>query len=317
MTRTDQGLALDISGLRKSFGLVQAVNGLSLRVPAGSCFGLLGPNGAGKTTMLEICIGLQEPDAGSVVVLGRRWATDGPALRQRIGAQLQESQFSERLTVGETVRLFCSFYPRYSAGHTVEDLIDLVQLRPKVGARVAGLSGGQKQRLSIACALAGDPDILFLDEPTTGLDPQSRRQLWGLIEGLKERAKTIVLTTHYMEEAERVCDEVAIVDHGRVIAHDAPRELIRSLGAGHVLECALAPDRQGSVGGLAALPGVLVARREAAGLYRLQVQAAHKTLPALLAHLASEGQTLTELRTHSPNLEDVFVSLTGHTIRES
>ena len=292
------------------------MDGLDLRIPAGSCFGLLGPNGAGKTTTLEICEGLLQPDAGSVLLLGQRWDTDARTLRRRIGIQLQESQFPERLTVAETLRLFCSFYPSYPASHTVEALIDLVQLSQKRNARVGSLSGGQKQRLSIACALAGDPDIIFLDEPTTGLDPQSRRQLWDLIERLRVRAKTIVVTTHYMDEAERLCDQVAIVDHGRVIALGTPRELIRSLGAEHVVECATGNGRHVAVGALACLPGVLRARTES-GVHRLQVRAAHETVPALLAHLASEGHTLTELRTHSPTLEDVFVSLTGHSIRDS
>ena len=223
--------ALRVSGLRKTYGDVVAVNGLDLAVSAGECFGLLGPNGAGKTTTIEICEGLTVPDAGVVEVLGQRWDTSEHDLRERLGIQLQETQLADKLTVDETVRLFRSFYKR---GRNVDDVIDVVQLGEKRGARVGKLSGGQKQRLALACAIVGDPDLLFLDEPTTGLDPQSRRQLWDLIVELRARGRSIVLTTHYMDEAERLCDRVAIVDHGKVIALGSPRELIASLGAEHV-----------------------------------------------------------------------------------
>ncbi len=209
-----------------------AVDGLDLEVRPGECFGLLGPNGAGKTTTIEICEGLLEPDGGLVEVLGLRWGRDDQRLRQQIGLSLQETQFQEKLTVRETVALFRSFYP---AGPAVDEVIALVQLEEKAGARVGQLSGGQKQRLALATALVGDPELLFLDEPTTGLDPQSRRQLWELIERFRAMGRSILLTTHYMDEAERLCDRVAIVDHGKVIALGTPRELIASLGAEHVL----------------------------------------------------------------------------------
>src|SRR5215203_2304199 len=225
--------ALAVRGLRKAYGDVVAVEALDLEVRAGECFGLLGPNGAGKTTTIEICEGLLAPDAGSVEVLGMQWARNGNALRARLGIQLQETQLSEKLTVEESVRLFRSFYP---SGRTVEEVIGLVQLEEKRGARVGTLSGGQKQRLAVACALVGDPDLLFLDEPTTGLDPQSRRQLWDIIDAFRNEGGTTVLTTHYMDEAERLCDRVAIVDHGRVISLGTPRELIAGLGAEHVVE---------------------------------------------------------------------------------
>lgn len=309
----DPILAVEVRDLHKRYGDVHAVAGLDLRIPAGTCFGLLGPNGAGKTTTIEICEGLLEPDGGTVVLLGQTWADHEQALRRRLGIQLQESRFSDKLTVAETLRLFTSFYP---AGFDVDALVSQVQLEEKRHARVGGLSGGQKQRLSIACALAGDPDIVFLDEPTTGLDPQSRRQLWDLVEGLKARGKTILLTTHYMDEAERLCDQVAIVDHGRVIALGSPRELIRSLGAEQVVECALGEGEQVPLEALVALPGVLQARMDG-GLYTLQVAAAHETIPALLDLFTRNAFTLTELRTHSPTLEDVFVSLTGRHLREA
>ena len=304
--------ALAVRGLRKSYGDVVAVDGLDLEVRAGECFGLLGPNGAGKTTTIEICEGLLAPDSGTVEVLGRRWADGGNSLRARLGIQLQETQLSEKLTVDETVRLFRSFYP---AGRAVAEVIGLVQLDEKRGARVGTLSGGQKQRLAIACALVGDPDLLFLDEPTTGLDPQSRRQLWDIIDRFREIGGTTVLTTHYMDEAERLCDRVAIVDHGRVIALGTPRQLIASLGAGHVVEFAF--DGSGAIDErtLATLAGVMSAR-QANGAWALQVAAAHQTIPRLLDVLEERGLPLTGLSTHSPTLEDVFVTLTGRSLRD-
>ena len=220
--------ALVVRGLRKSYGDVTAVDGLDLEIAAGECFGLLGPNGAGKTTTIEICEGLLERDAGDVELLGMTWERDADALRERLGIQLQDTQLSEKLTVTETLQLFRSFYDR---GREVSDVIDLVQLDEKKGARVGTLSGGQKQRLAIACAMVGDPELLFLDEPTTGLDPQSRRQLWGLIEEFKSTGRTILLTTHYMDEAEKLCNRVAIVDHGHIIAQGSPHELIDSIGS--------------------------------------------------------------------------------------
>jgi len=305
-------LALDVRGLVKRYGDVVAVDGLDLAVRAGECFGLLGPNGAGKTTTIEICEGLLAPDAGQVRVLGLDWKDNEMALRERLGIQLQESQFGEKITVEETIRLFRSFYEE---GLPVSEVLGMVQLEEKRRARVGTLSGGQKQRLSVACALVGDPDLVFLDEPTTGLDPQSRRQLWDLVDGMRHRGRTILLTTHYMEEAERLCDHVAIVDKGKVIALGTPRELIRSLGAEQVVHCELANSDGLPLDDFRALPGVLSARVDA-GAFALQVTAAHETIPALLGFLDARGTSLTELRTHSPTLEDVFVSLTGRHLRE-
>src|SRR3954471_12423622 len=259
-TSADAGRpALRVVGLRKRYGDVVAVDGLDLTVASGECFGLLGPNGAGKTTTIEICEGLTALDEGTVEVLGRRWSDDEHALRERLGIQLQETQLAEKLTVEETVRLFRSFYPR---GRSVDEVIDLVQLGEKRSARVGKLSGGQKQRLALACAMVGDPELIFLDEPTTGLDPQSRRQLWDLIVELKQSGRSIVLTTHYMDEAERLCDQVAIVDHGRVIALGTPRALIAGLGAEHVVEFTITGGAGDALdgGGLERLDGVNGAR---------------------------------------------------------
>jgi ABC-2 type transport system ATP-binding protein len=225
-------IAFQCRALQKRYGDVVAVDGLSLSVRRGECFGLLGPNGAGKTTTIEILEGLLAPDAGDVEVLGLHWATDEHELRQRLGIQLQETQLADKLTVEETLRLFRSFYRR---GRDVSELLKLVELEGKRGSWVSKLSGGQKQRLSVACALAGSPDLLFLDEPTTGLDPQSRRQLWGILERFRADGGTILLTTHYMDEAEVLCDRVAIVDKGKVIALDTPKALIATLGEPKVI----------------------------------------------------------------------------------
>jgi ABC-2 type transport system ATP-binding protein len=311
--RTNQpGVALQVRKLRKAYKDVVAVDGLDLETYSGECFGLLGPNGAGKTTTIEICEGLNKPDDGEVLVLGRRWGQDDRALRELLGISLQETQFSEKLTVAETVRLFRSFY---RDGASPAEVLAMVQLQEKAGARVGQLSGGQKQRLALACALVGDPELLFLDEPTTGLDPQSRRQLWELIEGFKSDGRSILLTTHYMDEAERLCDRVAIVDHGRMIALGTPAELIAQLRAEHVLEFALAADTSIDEDLLRQLDGVCAADRRN-GTYRLQVEELHRAMPALLQELRRQGAQLAELKTHSATLEDVFVSLTGRHLRD-
>jgi ABC-2 type transport system ATP-binding protein len=307
--------ALRVTALRKAYKDVVAVDGLDLTVERGECFGLLGPNGAGKTTTIEICEGLTVPDSGDVEVLGRRWSDDERGLRERLGIQLQDTQLADKLTVDETVKLFRSFYVN---GRSIEDVIEVVQLGEKRASRVGKLSGGQKQRLALACAIVGDPELLFLDEPTTGLDPQSRRQLWDLIIELRASGRSIVLTTHYMDEAERLCDRVAIVDHGKVIALGSPRELIASLGAEHVVEftAPAATDGMLDVEALRNLDGV-TAVREHGGRWTLDVSELARTVPALLAELRRRGLELGELATHSATLEDVFVSLTGRQLRDA
>jgi ABC-2 type transport system ATP-binding protein len=310
------GPSLSISGLRKTFGDVVAVEHLDLEVDRGECFGLLGPNGAGKTTTIEICEGLTEPDAGTIQLLGLSWKSAANQLRQRIGIQLQETQFPDKLTVEETLRLFRSFYPH---GIPVEEAIRIAQLEEKRTARVGGLSGGQKQRLAMACALVGDPELLFLDEPTTGLDPQARRHLWDLVDDLKRAGRTIILTTHYMDEAERLCDRVGIMDHGRIIALGTPAQLIASVGGDHIVEFAVtyADSTRGHLDAapLKEIPGVQ-SHRVDAGLHQLSVKDLHTTVPRIFSALDGMGLHLSEFRTHSASLEDVFVGLTGRNLRD-
>jgi ABC-2 type transport system ATP-binding protein len=287
---------------------VEAVRGLDLEVHLGECFGVLGPNGAGKTTTIEILEGLLEPTSGHVEVLGHTWRDHPGEIRQRIGVSLQETQLSERISVLETLVLFRSFYRN---GLPPSQALQMVSLEEKANSWIKKLSGGQKQRLAVACALVGDPELLFLDEPTTGLDPASRRDLWEIIRGFRDRGRTILLTTHYMDEAERLCDRVAIVDRGKVIALGTPAALIASLGAEHFVEFtlhegdpAIEPDQ------LAAIPGVAQAEN-IAGRFRLKVQSLHRAIPPLLEQLTRLGVKMTDLTTRSATLEDVFVQLTG------
>ena len=304
--------ALRVSRLRKTYKEVVAIDGLELEVRPGECFGLLGPNGAGKTTTIEICEGLTSADSGEVEVLGLDWSRHAGELRERLGIQLQETQLTEKLTVWETVRLFRSFFRQ---GPPAAEVIALVQLVEKRDARVGNLSGGQRQRLALACALVGDPHLLFLDEPTTGLDPQARRQVWDLIERFRRAGRTILLTTHYMDEAERLCDRVAIMDRGRMIAQGTPRELIASIGVEHLVEFSAAHGAVVDTRLLEGLEGVHAVRSEN-GTVCLQVTQLHRAVPALLDELGRQGVPLTELRTHSPTLEDVFVALTGRRLRD-
>jgi ABC-2 type transport system ATP-binding protein len=306
--------ALRCRGLVKRYGSVVAVDGLDLDVPRGECFGLLGPNGAGKTTTVEIFEGLTLSDEGEVEVLGDRWRGDGLALRARLGVQLQETKFPDKLQVREVLALFRSFY---AAGLGTREALALVGLEEKAGAQVRTLSGGQRQRLSLACALVGDPEVVFLDEPTTGLDPQSRRQTWEIVLGLKARGRTVLLTTHYMEEAEKLCDRVAIVDRGKVIALGAPRDLVSSLGAEHVVEFAVEGEGEAvDAAPLGSLASVEAVARDG-DTWRLTVREVHRTVPALLAALAERGVEPTRLTTHHATLEDVFVALTGRSLRDA
>jgi ABC-2 type transport system ATP-binding protein len=300
--------ALRCERLVKKYNDLVAVDGLDLEVRTGECFGLLGPNGAGKTTTVEILEGLNEPTAGSVEVLGMRWERDERALRQRLGVSLQETHLPDKLTVEENLRMFRSFYLR---GRPLDEVLELVGLTDKRASWTERLSGGQKQRLAVACALVGDPELLFLDEPTTGLDPQSRRQLWDVVLGFRSRGRTVLLTTHYMDEAERLCDRVAIVDKGKVIALGTPQELIASLGGQQVVE--FATERPAGADGWAGIPSVRNARRSADGV-AVTVEQLHVALPAILARAEPLG--LTRLSTHHATLEDVFVHLTGRYLRE-
>jgi ABC-2 type transport system ATP-binding protein len=308
-----QRVALRCSGLVKRFTDVTAVNGLDLEVYAGECFGLLGPNGAGKTTTVEILEGLTPSDKGTVELLGQTWNSgrDDRVLRERIGVQLQETQLAEKVTVVETLRLFRSFYAR---GHDVEEVIRTVALEEKRNARVGKLSGGQKQRLAVACALVSDPELLFLDEPTTGLDPQARLSLWDIVEKFRDGGGTILLTTHYMEEATRLCDRVAIMDHGKVIALGTPAELIESLGADQVIEFSVTNPLMDEP--LTNLPAVTNLHKRG-DVYALTVSEIGIALPALLAEIKRQQSDLVTLTTHQATLEDVFVSLTGRMLRDS
>ena len=306
--------AIQCRDLRKTYdGKVEAVRGLNLEIQAGECFGLLGPNGAGKTTTIEILEGLLEPTSGQVSIFGRTWKTDAREMREWLGISLQETRLSEKLTVRETINLFASFYrePRAS-----EDVLEELQLTEKADACVGKLSGGQRQRLAVATALVCNPKILFLDEPTTGLDPQSRRQLWDIIRSFQRGGGTVLLTTHYMDEAERLCDRLAIVDHGQIIAEGSPAELIQRLGGHHFVEFAVTGNSDGAaLDAWRALPSV-DSVREDAGMISLSVKEPHLAIPALLEALSKQGSSLQHLTTRQASLEDVFVRLTGRHLRE-
>ncbi len=309
--------AISVHGLVKTYPgkpPVEAVRGLDLEVGVGECFGLLGPNGAGKTTTLEILEGLLDPTGGEVEVLGLRWGRDDSQIRRKIGISLQETRLSDKLTVRETVTLFRSFYP---AGPTPDEAITRVGLEEKARSYVEKLSGGQRQRLAVATALVGDPELLFLDEPTTGLDPQSRRSLWDVIRSLKDRGRSVVLTTHYMDEAERLCDRVAVIDHGKVIALGTPAELISRVGGEHVIDLDVDPESLARPGAdeLAGLPTVQSVRIEG-GKFTLTAAEPHRALPALLDLIRTAGVKIAGLTTRTATLEDVFVTLTGRHLRD-
>jgi ABC-2 type transport system ATP-binding protein len=306
--------AIQCRDLRKTYdGKVEAVRGLNLEIQPGECFGLLGPNGAGKTTTIEILEGLLEPTSGEVSILGHSWRENAREMREWLGISLQETRLSEKLSVRETVNLFASFYrePR-----STDEVLEELQLTEKADAWVGKLSGGQRQRLAVATALVCNPKILFLDEPTTGLDPQSRRQLWDIIREFQRGGGTVLLTTHYMDEAERLCDRLAIVDHGQIIAEGTPADLIERLGGHHVVEFAIEGNSDGD--GLQtwrALPSVESVREED-GMIALNVKEPHMAIPALLDAVKNQGHQLKHLTTRQASLEDVFVRLTGRHLRE-
>ena len=306
--------AIQCRDLRKTYdGKVEAVRGLNLEIQGGECFGLLGPNGAGKTATIEILEGLLEPTSGEVFILGHTWRENEREMREWLGISLQETRLSEKLTVRETVELFASFYrePRSS-----DEVLDELQLTEKADSWVGKLSGGQKQRLAVATALVCNPKILFLDEPTTGLDPQSRRQLWDIIRAFQRNGGTVLLTTHYMDEAERLCDRLAIVDHGQIIAEGSPPDLIDRLGGHHVVEFSLTGNSDGAaLEAWRKLPSV-ESVREDDGLVALNVQELHLAIPALLDEVKRQGSELLSLTTRQASLEDVFVRLTGRHLRE-
>ena len=283
-------VSVSVEGLVRRYGKVTAVDGLDLEVREGECFGLLGPNGAGKTTTIEVIVGLLSPSSGEVRVLGRRWGEDDAGLRSRIGVALQETRFADRLTVRE------------------------VGLEEKGAAWTSKLSGGQRQRLALACALVGDPELLVLDEPTTGLDPQARLRMGETIRSYRDRGRTVLLTTHYMDEAQRQCDRVAVIDRGKVIALGSPAELVRSLGGDLVVELALSEGEvsESEFRDVAGVRGI----RRANGAFHITAGGSHVTVPALLERLRSLGAAPAQMTIRHATLEDVYVSLTGRNLRD-
>ncbi len=303
----DPQALLAVRDLKKSYGAVHAVDGISFSVPAGTVFTLLGPNGAGKTTTLEILEGIRDADAGEIEMFGIRVRKVTREMKGRMGVLLQEGGFEPYLRVREVLALFASFFDR---PRPVSEVLAEVSLEDKAGAMVRHLSSGQKQRLALGAALINDPDLVFLDEPTTGLDPQARRNIWAIVERLKHEGKTIVLTTHYMEEAEALSDEVCIMDHGRVIAHGSPRDLTSQLGQDTWIEFD-APDLD--PGAWAGLPGEV---RHDGAMATLRTSNLVTALEGLLSWSREQGVPLRNMTVRQPNLEDVFLSLTGRRLRE-
>jgi len=309
-------VAVRCHDLRKTYdGKLEAVAGLDLEIHSGECFGLLGPNGAGKTTTIEILEGLLPATSGEVEVLGMTWDRHERELRELLGISLQETRLTEKLTVRETLELFASFYKNPVAPQVVMDELVLTE---KADSWVGKLSGGQKQRLAVATALVANPRLLFLDEPTTGLDPQSRRQLWDIVREFQSRGGTVLLTTHYMDEAERLCDRLSIIDHGRVIASGSPSHLIETHCGHQMIEFATASNGKSTAVSNETwkmLPGVESVYHDN-GLTVLRASEPHQTIPALLSEIATRGLQLEHLTTRQASLEDVFVQLTGRHLRE-
>ena len=299
--------SIRVHGLRKEYGSFTALHGIDFEVRRGECFGLLGPNGAGKTTTLELLEGLGEASGGSAQILGTTWATGSEKLREKIGMVFQDTRFQERLTVLETLNLFRSFY---KAKVPVERSLGVMDLDEFSSHRVGTLSGGQRQRLAFAVALIGDPEILILDEPTTGLDPQSRRALWRSIEELRDQGITIVLTTHYMHEAEALCDNLAIIDRGRIVARGTPAQLIAEHARDRVVHLRTEPTLADS--DAATLPGVARVLPCDGFEQRLVVTDFEVFLAGIVECTQARKKLCIEtLTTSSPNLEDVFLQLTG------
>ncbi|MBC7318371.1 ABC transporter ATP-binding protein [Candidatus Bipolaricaulota bacterium] len=294
--------------LRKSYGPVRAVDGVSFSVEAGTIFALLGPNGAGKTTTVEILEGLRVPDSGEIELFGEKVTKVGPAQKARMGVLLQEGSFEPYLRVREVLELFRTFFPK---SREPEELLDLVGLKEKRKALVRTLSGGQKQRLALAVALLNDPELLFLDEPTAGLDPQARRHIWDILRDLRAQGKTVFLTTHYMEEAEALADWVCIMDHGRIIAEGTPAELVSRFGPATFVEFELPPPAFPELSDR--FPQKVRQDGEKAVL---QIEDLAQDLSALLSWASSRGLSLRNLLVRQPNLEDVFLALTGRRLRD-
>jgi len=309
-SRSHGQIVLAVENLTKRYGRLTAVDGISFDVPQGETFGILGPNGAGKTTTLEMIEGLRGPDSGRITFLGMDAVKERRRMQEKIGVQLQSQALWPELTVEETLKLFQSLFRKRVP---VDTLLDRFSLADKRRAMVKGLSGGQKQRLSIATALVNDPELVFLDEPTTGLDPQARHSFWDLIRDMQRGGKTMILTTHYMEEAEVLCDRVAIMDRGRIIALDTPRSLVRDLASESTIECGLGESDDQEW--LAALPGVRDTRRED-GNVLLFTNDVSATLNALIRASDEKGQPMRSLNVRSATLEDVFISLTGRRLRD-
>ncbi len=305
---------IECRALVKRYGEKTAVAGIELDVPAGICFGLLGPNGAGKTTTVEMLEGLHPPTSGTIRLFGSEWGKGrDQELRERIGVQLQDTQLADKLTVSEVIRLFRSFYEK---GRSVDELLGAVNLVPEKDQRFHTLSGGQKQRVALATALAGNPDLLFRDEPTTGLDPRARQDLWRVVEAFREGGGTIVLTTHYMDEAAVLCDDIAVIDLGKIIARGSPRALIDSLGDVQFVEFEVAsgtPDER--IRGLADSPAVQ-RFEQVRGRYRLTIAREHAAHARVVSDLEAASIVPVGLSTHQATLDDVFLHLTGKELKD-